>query len=628
MPVALAAALLTGAPAQAWVYPEHRNIAGKAIDGLDPGRKAALEKLWAQARNGHEDRLCETPWAGDQGTKPGCIDLAAFPAIAGDHSCSAEQLLDTVLTTKWIMDVAEVTAVLDNGLASAKKQYERRNRLTKSDLDLQRKDPFYLTRAGSNEAHFLLTRETDDPKEFLVASLKKDVELNALGTWARSHIAAIRLVAELEAGRVPAEKRSEVARTALGAETFGDHFLEDAFAAGHVAGTWGDLATRKGTHDYYNRNGFDATTWSGKPILMFGDANMKPADLERAAASVRQSFDQMLDGASPGGALAADVNAIPLDWANSVPGFDTCNTKKMPPAEGIPQPVVYEAATILVETPRPGHKPPEGALPRFRSEIGPFVGLAAGLGGGWSSGGFEAVDSPNRAAGTMDINARVGYGLEDVLGEASDGQIFLQVGVLQEIGTKDVCAGPCSAAGVDASLALRTPARRAITTRLRLPFWLIPGDLILGAILVPFAPKTYERMAMAAASGGVIPWQTGLSTPLGRVQLVAGREIGVSFFGYSGGEDQLFVTNPGPAPGLSVTAISLRTIRFDVPLVEVRPFRGFATTQAAAVLIQFGVAFDKPTKVSVLAPVGAPEPSLRTVNSAYIRLAFDWRDYF
>ena len=30
--------------------------------------------------------------------------------------------------------------------------------------------------------------------------------------------------------------------------------------------------------------------------------------------------------------------------------------------------------------------------------------------------------------------------------------------------------------------------------------------------------------------------------------------------------------------GSSVTAISLRTLRWDVPLLEIRPFRGFATT--------------------------------------------------
>ena len=441
--VVLAAALLAGRAA-AWVYPEHRNIAGSAIEGLDPARKAALERLWAEARKGHEDRLCESPWAGDQGKKPGCIDFAAFPALAGDHSCSADEMLSTVLETKWVLDVAEVAAVLDKGLASAKNKHEARNRLTWSNLELERKDPEYSSRASSNVAHFLLTRETDDVTEFLRASLKQGGDLNALGVWGRYHIAAIRLVHELEAGRVPEEKRPEVARTALAAEAYGDHFLEDTFAAGHVTGTWGDLATRLGTHDYYNEHGFDAVTWSGKPILMFGDANMKPVDLARAAATIRASFVQVLDAASPGWAGAAEADAIPLEWAKSVPAYDICKPVKMPAADGIP---VAVRRGGRVDSPRDAEARPQAA--RGRDAAVPVGDRAVPRPrgrdlGGRAGGGFESTESPARAAGTMDIGARAGLGLEALLGDAGDGQIFVQAGLLQEIGQKDACADPCS----------------------------------------------------------------------------------------------------------------------------------------------------------------------------------------
>ena len=49
--------------------------------------------------------------------------------------------------------------------------------------------------------------------------------------------------------------------------------------------------------------------------------------------------------------------------------------------------------------------------------------------------------------------------------------------------------------------------------------------------------------------------------------------------------------------------------------------------QAAAVLIRFGMGFDKPTKITVQAPSGAPPPDLKTSQSLYLRLAFDWRNY-
>ena len=93
-------------PASAWIYPEHRSIAGPAMEGLAPEERAALDSLWAEARKGHEERLCDTVWAGDQGKKPACIDWSAWPAIAGDHSCSAGQMLETVLESDWILKVA------------------------------------------------------------------------------------------------------------------------------------------------------------------------------------------------------------------------------------------------------------------------------------------------------------------------------------------------------------------------------------------------------------------------------------------------------------------------------------------------------------------------------------------
>ncbi len=108
---AVAAALSVGLfsvafPARAWIYPEHPSIAGTAIEGLAPEERAALDALWTEARTGPAARLYDTPWAGDQGQKPGCLDWSAWPAIAGDHSCSAGQMLETVLESDWILKVA------------------------------------------------------------------------------------------------------------------------------------------------------------------------------------------------------------------------------------------------------------------------------------------------------------------------------------------------------------------------------------------------------------------------------------------------------------------------------------------------------------------------------------------
>ena len=182
--------LLAGAafPAYAWVYPEHRDIAVLAVEGLDPERRAQLDRLWTEARTGHENRLCADAADVTQGVAPDCIDWAAMPAIAGDHSCSSAQMLDTVIRSDWILAVADVAAQfkldlsrIEEGpaakpggqgitpirdirrqLESEAVRAERVNIVRVADIRLQRADPEYATRAGSNNAHFLLARPTAD----------------------------------------------------------------------------------------------------------------------------------------------------------------------------------------------------------------------------------------------------------------------------------------------------------------------------------------------------------------------------------------------------------------------------------------------------------------------------------
>ena len=100
------------APAHAWIYPEHRDIAVLAVEKLDPERRALFDRLWRDARTGHEQRLCEKVADSQQGVAPACIDWAAFPAIAGDHSCSSKNMLDNAVKSDWILQVADVAAQL------------------------------------------------------------------------------------------------------------------------------------------------------------------------------------------------------------------------------------------------------------------------------------------------------------------------------------------------------------------------------------------------------------------------------------------------------------------------------------------------------------------------------------
>ncbi len=125
----------------------------------------------------------------------------------------------------------------------------------------------------------------------------------------------------------------------------------------------------------------------------------------------------------------------------------------------------------------------------------------------------------------------------------------------------------------------------------------------------------------------MIPWQAGISTFLGRFQFVAGREVGVSLFGYGKEEDRIILP-PEPGTQDKATLVSLRSIEFDFPLLEYRPFRTFSLDQSSSLVFQLSTGFDVPVSTTVIAPAGAPEPSLRSTWHANLRVAFDWRYYF
>jgi hypothetical protein len=165
-------------PASAWVFPEHRDIAALAQQKLDADREARLQALWSEARTGHEQRLCAQPSDPTQAASATCIDFAAWAAISGDHSCSAQDMLNTVLNAPWIVGVERVGGRLKAQLAAAKQRSDRTNAVRNSDLALERTDPEYATRASSNTAHFLLARpDIDmDPETYVRLALSPKSE--------------------------------------------------------------------------------------------------------------------------------------------------------------------------------------------------------------------------------------------------------------------------------------------------------------------------------------------------------------------------------------------------------------------------------------------------------------------
>ncbi len=600
----------------AWVYPEHRDIAVIAIENLDQAQRTILDKLWALARKGYETRLSESIIDDSQGY----IDYPSWSAIAGDHSCSAQNMLHNVLETDWILDVSNIAANLKTELAEAENRHQLINSLRDSDNKLQRADPEYATRAGSNNVHFLipLPEVGTTAKEYTIASFSEGVELNALAAYSYYHLSALSKVSNLIEKKISEDEKSKIILSALADEAFALHFLEDVFAAGHVAGTWGDASQRKGTHDYYNEKGLDVRTWNGKDVILMGDAYMRPKDAELAAKTVQMSIEQFIQEA------VGNTNTKFLKSGNisSEPNdFNVCKTDVV--LAGFNREIVNFLAPILITTPKPGLATGLGALPRFRSELGLFVGAAPSLRGVTFRSGFGEEQNTAGGIGSVEAAIRFGVGLEGVLNESGDGLVFLDLGWRQD-GNSTMTFGAAPTLEQGGAITAAIPARDAYTFRLRMPFWLIPGDLIIAAPLLLISPDTYANMAVIAGNGGFIPWQSGIATPIGRFQFILGREIGIALYGLGGEHDAMLI--PDQTEGTKL--VQYRSTQFDFPLVEYRPFRTFSLDQSSSLVLQLNFGFDIPHSERAMLPKEASLPKLKTIYYFGLRMAFDWRYYY
>jgi hypothetical protein len=640
-----------------WIYPEHRDIAVLAVQGLDPERKAEFDRLWQEARIGDEGRLCVQVGDAEQGVTPECIDWAALSGIAGDHSCSSHDMLEIVRTTDWILQVADVAAQLkvdlstipvtarpDQGeggstmltdtqrrIADEVTRAKRVNALRAADTRLQRADPKYATRADANLAHFLKARpDTNlDPFAYGVLALKPGSDLNAVGVYAWFHVSALQKASRLAHEQLSPEERRALTRAMLFDEAFALHFLEDTYASGHVAGSWGDVSQRKGTHDFYNQNGLEVFTWKGRDrtIVLMGDAHMRPEDAKVAAEQVGKSIAQVLDTAS-GRSRGYDVPYAP-DAPALADAFDICKSVTFPD-KGVgggsgrsPYGPVFEEA--LLDTPVPGLGAGLGAQPRFRSELGPFIGLVGSIAGRGVSGGFAESQDQNGFVYGLDVAVRTGLGLEGALGDSGDGLAFLQVGFTSDAPSTNQFAESGFGSALSGSLGAAIPARTGLSGRIRMPYYAIPGDLLFLSPMYFFNPESYSQMAVTAANGGVLGWQAGWATGFGRFQFVLGRELGVVAYGIFN-TDQLVIPSDRP-DGLG-RIVNYKSIYFELPIVEYRPYRSFAADQSSEVLFQLFAGIDIPYDYSVERPIGGTPADLQNVYSIGLRMLFDWRYYW
>lgn len=619
--------IITSSPSltYCWIFPEHRDITRAAVEKLSPDQRKLLENLWKMAITGSEGRLTpELINNGDVASRH-LIDFVSWPSISGDHSISSRDMLNIVLKSDWILKVCEIANDLKIELSEADSRDDVLNALRDSDLRFQRADPEYASRAGHNDVHFLcsVSGTTQTLSAYIINSLTEGVPLNALGVYMLYHQLALYKASYFATASLTIEEKTQLLLSALADEAFAIHFLEDFTAAGHAAGVWGDPSQKKGSHDYYNEHGIQTTTWEGVPIILVGDAWIRDEDIENTALLVKMSLEQVLNAF----AGTTIINSAPMDsvYLFSPGDFNISKVDFMPPST-IDTTFITMVIPIFTITPVPALAQGLGELPRFRSELGFFIGLSASLSGTVVSRSFgPSQDYPGVISG-VDATIKFGVGLDGVLSESSDGLAFLGVGYKRESGaTSGILDLPETKAY--GNLLSSIPARSSINIKLRCPFFLIPGDLIFTTPFLSWmAPETLEKMAAFAANGGLIPWQAGISTSIGRFQFIFGREVDVQLFGLNT-RDVAFHEGLSPNNERGFVLASYKSTRIEFPILEYRPFRTFAADQSSKLFIQFYGGVDIPYDVELVENLDFKLKDLQNLWYIGFRLAFDWRYY-
>ena len=611
-------------PARAWIYPEHRRISSAAWERLPSDVAQFYATMWQRARGDQPTYLCASPVTADQArrSQQPCIELSDWPAIAADHSCSPHQLAVIASSQSWVLDVSRVSEQIANDLEESHSPSERENLWITSNLRLQAVDQEYVTRAGGNSAHFSPVRAGRALAEQIAAATQVAAALNAVGLYVKYHVAALRLAAALESD--PPHGAQSLSRQVLALEAYALHFLQDMFASGHVAGSWGDAATRKGTHDYYCAHGYATTDWAGHDLILFGDAHMKPADLARSAEAMALSMTQVFDAyrTRSAGTSWSGLDASALE----VVQLDSCERMVQPAPFVLSLAETAQLDAVLQHTPKPGYGEDSAAWPRYRADFGPFIGVESGLSMGAAVGSYG---SGSRAVAELGIGVRLGYGLEGVVAALNTGTMYLHLGLVRQSEQVDLCTeGDCSQR-LGSQLLPRVPSRAGVALGLRVPFWIIPGDLIvLAPILALVSPGTLTNVAIQAASGGLIPWQRTLITPIGHFEFVLGRAFGVTLYGLAARVRSFARLAAEDAPESNgLIEAGSRAVTLTFPLLEYTPLRIVAQALTASLQLQMAYAVEIPFDVVRYGPPTLPGPDWGPAHLFLLRISLSGRGY-
>jgi hypothetical protein len=603
----LAAALGLGSPdARAWLLHEHAATAGAALRSLNGADEQVLWEAWRAAARA-APRLCPTPALAAERlyfTKGDsvCVGLPALTGLGADHSCDPEDLRQS-LGKQFVLHVLEEAEKTELLLRQAEGEARHIDVWHQHHLELQIVDPDYLGRAEVNGAHFQLPRRIrEDLPDYAARVTRDGAGSNAIALYVNYHSAALQLAHVAAAGCTVGgpfltctaqAARDELFARAITAEAFALHFLQDAFSAGHVMSPNGTRAERMGTHDHYCKTGVAVRSWSGDEYVAHGDSFLDQEDTTSIAAALQRSLAELAQ------AFRTPVATLPIA-ARQQEELDACH--QVSTLASVASAVTPSVLATLARTPMPVVDPP--GLPQFQQELGLFIAPLIGVAGrvgindkSWA----DAHRPPFLAFGGVGVGAT----FEGITDSTTDGVIALGANFLLDGRPPNSPTGVRLGGGFNAHL----------------PYWIVPGDVILLAPVAAFSLNQYLYFLRRAAAGGFFGLQRKYSLPFDwKVQFVLGREAMVAFM-----PPQDFVDDPRtPQSETTADVISFSGtpgyIKLSLPVFSLTGFHASAEKVGLDALWQLGYDFTHYTSDETIIG-GAAKGS----NFHGIFLAFSYR---
>ncbi len=332
------ALLLTASPARAWYFPEHVILSSDGHNELPPEVRAIIASAVADARKEGlsicertdlrlEDALLDAPLQTPMINTPksvACVPYAALSGLAGDHSSDVAELRTVLTSRKGVELVSAVAYEWRRFKESARRgptSLDRMSFVHELDVALYFLDPGYVTRARATRVHF---RDVGRSFDAMLGDLARDGRIDeVIARFVFHHMRSLVLAAT--------GKRTE----ALLDHAFAVHFLQDAFASGHLVmsnASWAEGRDAvRWRHDAFNADGLPVTrAMSREPCGTLATGTLEAAGLTpcwttsgdgylsiNADASDRQHAAAALSRAEIAFAMALDPQRV-LAYAASL----------------------------------------------------------------------------------------------------------------------------------------------------------------------------------------------------------------------------------------------------------------------------------------------------------------------